>query len=401
MNNISKTVQHEHGSTKGKPASPETDVGPNRILQLDGVRGIAILLVLVWHYLAIIPATANHTLLIWLKRLFSLAWSGVDLFFVLSGFLIGRILMTHRRSPHYFRAFYSRRACRILPLYILLVVSFFSTAAYVDITRSQTLWLLLNSDFGTWVYSLFLQNFSMTFYKSFGPEWIGVTWSLAVEEQFYLLLPLLVWVVDPKRLPLWCGLLVMSAPLFRMIIVLFFHEHALGAFVLLPSRMDALLLGVLGAWALRQDNVRDWIRQHNFFLYTACGIATISMVGLALFSVPFLSILMSIFGYTWIALCYLLLVVTAVMTSNRFISGFLTVRPLMWIGRISFFVYLFHQLTLYLVHYWLTGSLPRHGIEWGLTPTAIALGIVIAAGTVSYFFLEKPFISHGRSVRYD
>src|SRR5688572_2235793 len=86
-----------------------------RIQQLDGLRGVAILLVLVWHYLPCQIATDSTGFLLVLRRLFSLTWSGVDLFFVLSGFLITGILLDNRGASNLFRAFYFRRVCRIFP----------------------------------------------------------------------------------------------------------------------------------------------------------------------------------------------------------------------------------------------------------------------------------------------
>jgi peptidoglycan/LPS O-acetylase OafA/YrhL len=88
-----------------------------RISQLDGVRGVAILLVLVYHYFTCQIIAEPGTLFSYLKRATSLTWSGVDLFFVLSGFLIAGILLDHRNTANYFRVFYLRRACRILPLH--------------------------------------------------------------------------------------------------------------------------------------------------------------------------------------------------------------------------------------------------------------------------------------------
>src|SRR5262245_13203211 len=96
------------------------DTSRARISELDGLRGLAILLVLLWHY-AVGPVIVHQSTLanFLIVRSLNLAWSGVDLFFVLSGFLIGGILLDHRDTTHYFRTFYIRRICRIVPLYAL------------------------------------------------------------------------------------------------------------------------------------------------------------------------------------------------------------------------------------------------------------------------------------------
>jgi peptidoglycan/LPS O-acetylase OafA/YrhL len=90
-----------------------------RILELDGIRGVAVLAVVFYHYAVIGPGAPFHTLLYWGRAVPRLGWSGVDLFFVLSGFLIGGILLDSRNSPRYFKTFYARRSYRILPLYFL------------------------------------------------------------------------------------------------------------------------------------------------------------------------------------------------------------------------------------------------------------------------------------------
>ena len=114
----------------------------SRIPELDGVRGLAISLVLVWHYLFGVFAPPDNSVLAALWGLAALSWSGVDLFFVLSGFLIGGILLDHRDSPHYFRTFYIRRACRILPLYFLVVLTFFVSAS-LPIAKSLPAFLIV------------------------------------------------------------------------------------------------------------------------------------------------------------------------------------------------------------------------------------------------------------------
>ena len=97
-----------------------------RKLELDGVRGLAILLVLIWHYVNREVDPNANIVLVYLKLAANVTWSGVDLFFVLSGFLIGGILLDHRTCSNYFRVFYIRRVCRIFPLYFVLIFLFFT-----------------------------------------------------------------------------------------------------------------------------------------------------------------------------------------------------------------------------------------------------------------------------------
>ncbi len=107
-------------TTAPAPPTPAQELhlasSSKRIPELDGLRGLAILLVIIAHYFPLFTLAGEHVLLRRLLRLFALGWSGVDLFFVLSGFLIGGILFESRSSPCYFRTFYLRRAYRILPI---------------------------------------------------------------------------------------------------------------------------------------------------------------------------------------------------------------------------------------------------------------------------------------------
>ncbi|MEN1682052.1 MAG: acyltransferase, partial [Planctomycetota bacterium] len=196
---------------------------PPHVPALDGVRGVAVLLVVVYHaaYLAsptgvaeVVFATVRDAL-----------WCGVDLFFVLSGFLITRILLATVGSPRYFRSFYLRRTVRIFPLYygvLLLLFVGLPAAAWlaggplqsvVDGETYQSLW---SRQAWLWAY---VQNFL----QSSGPSQLpglGHFWSLAIEEQFYLAWPAAVWLVGRgeggwRRVAWLCGAIVIAAPALR------------------------------------------------------------------------------------------------------------------------------------------------------------------------------------------
>jgi peptidoglycan/LPS O-acetylase OafA/YrhL len=132
------------------------------------LRGLAILLVLLWHYSEFIP-TEGNTVLSKIVPLFKLTWSGVDLFFVLSGFLIGGILLDNRESGNYWSIFYLRRACRIFPLYFLMLAIF----VLISNLASGALPWTLAGHIPNWSYSLFVQNFSMADISSFGANFLA------------------------------------------------------------------------------------------------------------------------------------------------------------------------------------------------------------------------------------
>jgi peptidoglycan/LPS O-acetylase OafA/YrhL len=212
-------------------ASSPLNTSTTRIPQLDGLRGIAILLVIFWHYYMNGGGNSSpfYEKKLW-ERLLSLSWSGVDLFFVLSGFLIGGILMEKQKTSNYFRIFYLRRFCRIFPLYFALLFSlggflYFCWPPDILAPQSQkNAYYFLTGDFHKvpwWSYPLFLQNFFLTYHNQFDSTWLSVTWSLAIEEQFYLVLPLLIRFIPPSRLPYVLILLIFVAPVFRLFCLYF------------------------------------------------------------------------------------------------------------------------------------------------------------------------------------
>jgi peptidoglycan/LPS O-acetylase OafA/YrhL len=149
-----------------------------RVPEIDGLRGVAILLVIAFHYLEPVHRTAEG----WLRDALApsrMGWIGVNLFFVLSGYLIGSILMANRDSPTFFSAFYIRRFCRILPLYLVVVAGCYAVHHLFVRTPGPPLYQYLT----------FTQNFWMAAKGQFGIGLLAITWSLAVEEQFYALLP--------------------------------------------------------------------------------------------------------------------------------------------------------------------------------------------------------------------
>src|SRR5207244_9663063 len=159
---------------------PESAVA-QRIPQLDAVRGVAILLVILHNQSSVFPS-------LHLERLFANGWMGVDLFFVLSGFLITGILLDTRKSPGYFKNFYARRCLRIWPLYYALLLFMF---ALVPLVRPSEAHVAFQRSAPWWGYALFLQNFLISVPTNAAGA-LAVTWSLAIEEQFYLVWALVV-----------------------------------------------------------------------------------------------------------------------------------------------------------------------------------------------------------------
>src|SRR3984957_16569101 len=156
-------------------------------------------MVLVWHYFVLLIVAKPDTPLSYSLAAGRLSWSGVDLFFVLSGFLIGGILLDARDSPNYFTVFYARRVFRILPIYFAWVTAFLIFSGS---------WLIALQQF------LFLQNLRAMPYTPASFIWLAATWSLAVEEQFYLLAPAIIRFLSRLMLYLFWSAVILMAPLF-------------------------------------------------------------------------------------------------------------------------------------------------------------------------------------------
>ncbi len=173
--------------------APAFDTSQQHNPVLDGVRGIAVLAVLAFHVRGPIPDLAGIAWLRYPLHLLSPLWSGVDLFFVLSGFLITNILLRARRHPHYFRNFYARRTLRIFPLYYFTLLLHY----LAELWGPEALSGPGASRLRLW-YWLYAQNWLGGLYGE-SLRAFEHYWSLAIEEQFYLLWPLVVLATRSNR----------------------------------------------------------------------------------------------------------------------------------------------------------------------------------------------------------
>ncbi len=213
---------------------------------LDGLRGLAILAVMIFHQTCLRPATAiDREFLRWAGFL----QTGVDLFFVISGFLITGILLESKESRNYFRNFYARRVLRIFPLYYLILILGLVVLPRISHLKSEK-WGQLGAFEQLW-YWTFLSNWWIA-WRGYGPKngLIDLSWTLAIEEQFYLIWPIAVWAFGRGRLVLICVGLIAAAPLFRLALVLR-GSPAIWAHMMTPARMDALAIGAIIALLAR------------------------------------------------------------------------------------------------------------------------------------------------------
>lgn len=228
-----------------QPPDAEFRASKVHLPALDGIRGVAILLVLVYHLVPAIPPAGG--LIRALRSACGAGWVGVDLFFVLSGFLITGILLDARGRPHYFRNFFARRALRLMPLYYGALLLFVYLLPAVGVLRhvpeelkGNAIWL--------WFYGT---NFIV---PSLGWFTMSVFWSLSVEEHFYLLWPALISLLRPRALTaVLLGILLVS-PFLRALTIQ--HHGILAGYTFTYCRLDGLATGALLALGMRQAELR-------------------------------------------------------------------------------------------------------------------------------------------------
>jgi peptidoglycan/LPS O-acetylase OafA/YrhL len=244
-----------------------------RLPELDGLRGVAVAVVVIYHA-ALSDVVLPHGFS-WLVAAGKLGWSGVDLFFVLSGFLIGGILLDSRSSANYFKTFYLRRAYRILPIYLVLMIFFSMRFIHVS---AGPLGDFSGSAIPLYAYCSFTQNIWMAFLGTLGAGVVGPTWSLAVEEQFYLTAPLVVRKLAPEKLARVLVGVVIAAPLLRIALYAASRHNGVAEYVSMPCRADALSLGILSAWVARSPRWWNFLLARGRALKTVAGVFFLGMI---------------------------------------------------------------------------------------------------------------------------
>jgi peptidoglycan/LPS O-acetylase OafA/YrhL len=390
--------------------APSPSTATRRIPELDGLRGIAILLVISLHYFyQNSPAPRQNVTLfdhlqVWFRMGAAMGWTGVDLFFVLSGFLIGGILLDVKDSPSYYKTFYIRRFFRIIPIYylwilfyILLLLTIRQAAAsyyadpFIPSLKGGVLWLFA-----------FVQGVRFDRYMTLGWTWLIPTWSLAVEEQFYLVAPILIRRLSRGALPFVLGSVVILAPLLR----LWVRSHWLTsganwdmAYILMPCRADSLAIGIFAALYWRTPSLRAWLSNRAWLLYGLTGAFFSGVVALGrspeLTSYPMQSV-----GYTWIALFYGLVLILVLEQPRGLLAGFTRGKWLGEIGRLSYCIYLIHFAAWWVFHTTLMLSM-RHPAEWEYTLASFAaLFAVYGIARMSWRDIEYPLLRRASAYQY-
>ncbi len=318
-------------------------------------------------------------------------WIGVQLFFVLSGLLITSILLETRARTDFLRNFYLRRALRIFPLYYA-TLSATVVGAVVFGESSEWATAVINNQ---WAYWLYLSNWTEPFGQSV--KVLSHVWSLAVEEQFYLAWPILVWWLGPRGLALLSLTMVVGGPPLRYALHLAnLPAAALYSFTI--SRWDALAAGALLATALNDRSFRDLLYRHMFTGGVVIGsllmILAVRQRGFHETELP-----IQVAGQTLIALLSCLALAWALRLDskeNRFSFAVLGHGFLPHLGRYSYGIYLLH----YPIHRglqpilqaWINGGGAGSYLGRVIGYCLLVLGLAYTAARLSWVMVEQPFL---------
>ena len=369
---------------------------------LDGLRGTAVLTVMVLHFTLVNAVTTAEHVFFDVTRM---GWVGVDLFFVLSGFLITGILYDAKGGAHFFRNFYMRRVLRIFPLYyaflvfVLVLLPAVRPAAAVPAETQFWLWTYLSN---------------ILFARA---GWEGVPghtthlWSLAIEEQFYLLWPLVVFFASRRRLVQICIGAIIFAELTR-IGLHYTAPDGIAGYALMPARIDALAVGALVAVLAREPSGAAMLLRFSrpvmfgsaLWLAIVIGWTRIAVGG----TLPPLDVRVQLGAYTAIALLFGALLVRAIAapdSSRR--ARVLSSATLAAFGRYSYALYLIHIVVRNVFHGQLTqlgGKLPT--VLGSQLPAQIGvllagIGISYALAFASWHLFEKHFLALKRFFNYE
>jgi peptidoglycan/LPS O-acetylase OafA/YrhL len=374
---------------------------------LDGIRGTAILAVLLFHFFT--PENRDGLANAAVSWLFSYGALGVDLFFVLSGFLITGILYDARADEHYFRNFYMRRLLRIFPLYYGVLVIIFFVAPLIPELRGSELTDLATHQSWAWLYAV---NIYLAIHDGWVLSYIEHFWSLAVEEQFYLIWPLAVWLLAAKpRIFLTFAFIVAAASFVGRIAAALAGAGPVVLEVLTPFQLDALAIGGFFAVFLRQPGGESGARR----LVVPLALAGLGLLVIQYSARHFTSrgnLLESVrHGAFHLLLAALLLKGVLAPASSRWMRILLS-RPLSFLGKYSYGLYVYHHFLSYYFssHHTdltLAARLGCSNMTALVLQALVGIAISIVLAWLSYEFFEKHFLrlkrywpsSHARILR--
>jgi peptidoglycan/LPS O-acetylase OafA/YrhL len=376
-------------TSNNSQAVPEGSPFVRHLPALDGIRGLAILGVVGSH---LFPATAHSSIQVYIHQGLALGANGVDLFFVLSGFLITGILYDSLSDPAFFRKFYARRILRIFPIYYGVLAAFAVAALVFGLHFHHELLSL----------ALYVQNsylIAPQIRDYTGPSTLPLShfWSLAIEEQFYLAWPITVFLLRKRRrLLLFCAASLLICPLLRFTLLL----HGVKYFTIHTDtvcRADSLLAGGALALLLR-SHLHDRVLRIGGWLFTTGLLAFALMSALVSYGiVTYTSIgFMLLLALSYSAIAAVSTGLIALALGSRHIGSFFSLKPMRWLGKYSYGIYVLHVI----IFVYLEEAI-RDAIRVHLTQNKGAIVVLtgllvfilsITAAYLSYNLYERRFL---------
>ena len=361
------------------------------IAWLDGVRGIAIALVMVFHFELLARRDGAIAWDAVGRRFTNFGWAGVDLFFILSGFLITGILADARNSSNRFRNFYARRALRIAPLYVAFLAGLFIVLPALHAPSNDQYQQLRHGQAWFWLY---LTNVWILLRNGVDASLFGTghLWSLSVEEQFYLVWPAVVFFCTRRTALAVCGIAMIDAPILRLAM----HATDVGNYAIYtftPARMDALAAGAAIALLLRTE------RGPRLLAAAARPVALLSAVYLValigwLGTADNLTSGMELAGLTPVLLLWAGVLVDGLTRERSPVRRACNAPALRWLGRRSYAMYIFHWPIAVLIatHFGVRTLVPGSPSVSELAFFALAGSATALASIASWHLLEHRFL---------
>jgi peptidoglycan/LPS O-acetylase OafA/YrhL len=374
----------------------DTSPPPRRDLALDGLRGLAVLLVLALHFqLPPGPTPADH----WAHVAQLVGYSGVDLFFVLSGFLITGVLLDAKDAPRYFRTFYARRALRVLPLYYGALIALMWLAPRAGPTAAVMSAALRSRQWWYWLYASNVLGAMRVRWSA--PFYTAHFWSLAIEEQFYLFWPVIVLLTNRRRLLDVCASGCALALALRLALALAGAGEK-WIYQLTPTRMDTLLIGAALAIAARDpEGLAPLVRPSRaVFPAAACTYLGLMVADVRWPTLPAAYIAYHTLGYTACAVAYGALLVLVSASPLRTTAEAPLLRTF---GRYGYGIYMVNPFVFVLLApvFDIAYTFPRIGGTFLLAQlwvfaTGVTVSTLIAAA--SWHLYEQPMLRLKRYV---
>ncbi len=348
-----------------------------RILPLDGLRAIAIALVVLNHYFIHLTFRGSE----FMRPIFRLGWTGVDLFFVLSGFLVGGILLQNKSATNLLPVFFARRALRILVPYFLFLMAAIVTTYCFHIPFAAYRWI---------PFALQLQPLYFAVTNDFPILYLSPLWTLGLEECFYVLLPIALLTANEKTIIRFCKVGIFAFPLLRLALYSYSTKFYSLCMVMRP---EGLLMGLLLANEWRNLETRRRLAEQKNKLIGMWFVTGVFSIVTCNNQDYFPTHYTTAVLYTFTACFYCTSVILVLLANPRaLITRFLSSEPMRYIGQISYMIYLLHML----VYFWVTELTGDYSVPGGIKCGLITIGL----SALSWSWMEKKLVKYGHTFQY-